>query len=1088
MAGIFDGYDLGQLQQGYQGFQSSQQQAQPAAAPAPSLLDRVGSFISGIPGAIAQPFQDIGRNVGYALGSGSILDQANRTNQMAGQTISQAKALWQQGKIDKNTYIHILSNVNDSLAQNTQNINELRQNVNAKQTLAAGAQVATYALAPELSALKPAAALGANAALGGVMGGASAIENGGNASDAARNALIGIGIGGGLSAAGGLIGRVLARRGAPAAAAATADTGSNLASDLTPEARANMLSDFRQQAAQAGPAVESPRGPITVSPSGAGNAASRFQPTAESNMRVINNFNQANAQADKMLAQTSYAAEGAPSAAAGVGAQAGRPADVQAFLDAWNSGDYRAVQGAIDKLKNPDLAKSMENMLVNRTMDMPGLAAPTAATDAGHITNFLQAYNSGDFNAARQAIQEANPNIRDTLTSLVDRQTVQPGSIEELQARTAGLANKFDQNQVARANLVKPAPMNLPPGYNMDVTGSVTAPSGKALTLGEVSQVDRGMPKFVRDFEQARSEGNSSVMSRINAAHPGDVRVELPGNAAVAPAKATRGNFLQRVGASMESDPLRLRLPGGVGTATKEAQAIQMLREDGLLKAGANSQTIHEGIDKLFTKMQGQIGDILKESDANIATTDLKAQIEGAIQDSDLAVSNPAAAEKLQNVLGRIVDDQADSSGKLSAVNLYAVKQDMQRPLSRAYAAMEKGNPITPEQQARMDVRDIVNNMLPPEARAIGQRESLYHDIAPVIARRAAKGAISRIPIVGQLLPHERGGEPALAHAVQSVKTGIGGGVAAVGNAQAAIGRAARSGILGRVGSGIEAGASKVPPLPPAASAALGTAGNYVPLLGAVGGANYQEPGSAPASLPPTPSATGPNGQPLDIQLAAAHLPAGNLGSELTSANPLPPQAAAASQGMYGVTSQDLEQAMLADAIYNNGANLSKLGTIHTILQNQEKAAMPQNLPQVAVNQVNMAQRAMSGLDQIEAAFGKAGGAGKGPISAVEGSALGNILPGGADVHNLNNVIQLSLAPIAAALGLPQNSAMLQNLAGQLPTQFDTQESAKAKLNVVRDQINQYLQQYLSNQSNLAQPNNSSLDALAQMSAGGLTQ
>lgn len=1133
MAGIFDGYDLNALQQGYAGYK---QQSTPAPAPAPaapSFLDRVGSFVSGIPGAIAQPFQDIGRNVGYALGSGSVLDQANRTNRMAGQTVSQAKALWQSGKIDKNTYIHILSNVNEDLSRNTQNLNELRANVNPTQTLAAGAQVATYALAPELSALKPAAAIGANAALGGVMGGASAVENGGNASDAARNALIGIGIGGGLSAAGGLLGRVLARRAPAAAAAATGSTNAatNLAGDLSPEARNTMLTNFRQQAAQAGPSIESPRGPITVSSSGAGgvqpNGGSVFTPLnaspeqvaqaganmdalRASNNSVIGAARAAGAESDRINAQIGGGASLLPpnlSNAAQPAAQAAsRPADVQAFIDAWNSGDYRAVQNAIDNLKNPQLASSMEGMLSRRTANIPGLAAPTAATDAQHVTNFLKAYNSGDFQAAQQAIQEANPNIRDTLSGLVNRQTVQPGSIEELQARTAGLANKFDQAQTDRTATAA-IQQNLPKGYVAQPDGSIIAPSGQTVSLGDLSQLDRKMPQFVRDFELARSQGDTNIMNRISAAHPGDARVALPGSpatpagtAAVAASKAgARGNLLQRVGLSKQAESLHLKLPPSVNGAAREERLAQLLSDNGALKAFSNTKSVYASLPDIIAQKQAQIGDILAADKTVVPAADLKAKLQSMIEDSDFAANAPNenGITRFKNTIAKQVDEATGPNGNLSAVDLHNLKSRMQEDLNSAFSKATSGKDLSATDHLRMQLRDAVNGYMPVSVRQLGNDESILIDASKYLGSGVHRGAMMT-GVLGKFIKPfgitERGGEEGLAHINQSIGTAEGAAIRGVGNAAAAV----RGGLLGRVGGGLVNGATNLahnlPELPPAVSTALGTAGSYAPLLGAVGGVNYQPPTAAPAAPPQVQPASQPNGQPLDVQLAAAHLPANGQPPDITY-NPNPntnipfsTHTLPGAENGLGLTSADVEQAMIADAVYNNGANLSKLSAIHTILQNQEKNTQPQSLPQVAVNQVNMAQRAQSGLDQIEAAFSKAGAAGKGPLTALEGSVLGNVVPGGADVHNLNNVIQLSLAPIAAALGLPQSNAMLQNLAGQLPNQYDTQESAHAKLNVIRQQIQEYMNNYLQNESNYVQPNNSTLDALAQMSAGGVAQ
>lgn len=940
--GLFDNVDLDALEQGYQQHLATQSSGPAPVAGHQSLLGKVGNFVQGAATGLAQPFIQVGKGLYYA-------PQA----------------------INREIHNKSISDIQQK-AYGTTDSGEI-----AKKIVGSTAQVAAYAAAPGLSALKPAAALvpkiAANAAIGGVIGGGSSLENNGNTEDVIKNILLGGAIGGGTGAASGVLRKVLTR--APKTATTTAGVD-----QLSPEAKQAMLQKFRTQAAtpttETAP-VSAPATPQVVTKPGA---------------TVI---------------------------------QAPTPAPMPA------PSPTNVATKALDTYDNTNNYLGAPQQPANPSYQLPvPEGTPPVSPEVSDLLSELQAKTS--------KVLAPKTNASDL--------HVNPSTAQAIERPTA-------------PEPVAPVKANptLPEGYTSK-DGSVFSPSGKELTIGEVQSLTQ--PKFLSDFEQARNSGNVDLMKKIASSHPGDARVNapelFPGNrlpSEAAPELA--GNTLQKLGRGIQKAGVKLDSKASVFGARKESELQQFMKSEGLLKAGSNPESIYKHLPTKMSEYQTKIGDLIAGDKTLVPAEDLKAEIKANVVKQSLVRGNGKKTQEIIGNVSKIIDDASDKDGNLSPSSIYHIKQILNEDLDNAYKRMAKGAPLSEADQTAMTARDLINDKLPQAARDLGRKESNLHDLAVILDKDRKTGL--KIPnALAFGLPHAKTSR-GLAHAMESLQTGVGAPVEALGNLQAKLGGGLLGKVANRTGEALNSPAASE--LAPVAAAG---ATNMPDMPQSATPVANQQPAVAPGA---EPSLT-------------------NLVDQVQNQRQ---NSAGSTDNSFGLTSDQVQQAMLTDLLTTGGENNAVLSKIYAIVQEQEKAQKPQTLSQTAVNQVNTIQRAQSGLDQIESAFNGTTNTGKGLLSKVEASPVGNFT-GGRGVQEVNKAIQANLTSIATALGMGTSSRELEALAAQLPNTQDTQASAKAKLGVVRGQIQQYLSQYLNNQSNFVQPNNSTLDALAQVSAGGVQQ
>lgn len=513
--------------------------------------------------------------------------------------------------------------------------------------------------------------------------------------------------------------------------------------------------------------------------------------------------------------------------------------------------------------------------------------------------------------------------------------------------------------------------------------------------------------------------------------------------APIAPVAAGRaGNLLQRVGSGLQKPAIGATSPASPFGATKEASIDSFLKKEGLIKAGSNSQSIYEALPAKFKEYQTQVKGLLSADKNTVDPAGLATKVEQAIGDNNHFLGSDAASDTVkQNVQTAIQKLAASKSGGiLTTTDLYDLKTQIQSELTKAYDKIDKGTAPTGGEDALLAARDAINDFMPKDIKAIGQKQSMLFDAATGLNKsRLEKARLPGALTLGLPKKSSRG----LSHAIQSAGTSLGVPLEAVGNAAAKVGD-----VVGDAAA-------------PAARAVVNN-----PLVNAfatpaavAGETNGQ---SAPAAPPaqdmsqaPAPNALTP-GVPLQLNPQTGQL------EEASQQQPDQTDQAAQAVSSLGITSQQVEAAMLQDLAENGGADLAKLNTIYTIVNNQEKAAAAAakqpKIPQAAANATQDAQTAIQGLQDIQAAFEKTKGTGAGLISKIAGRTpvLGN------NVAAVNNAIRVALPAIAKSLGYGTTAADLKALLAQLPSTSDTQKSAAVKLSAFQQKIEQTLQQNLA--------------------------
>lgn len=562
------------------------------------------------------------------------------------------------------------------------------------------------------------------------------------------------------------------------------------------------------------------------------------------------------------------------------------------------------------------------------------------------------------------------------------------------------------------------------------------------------------------------------------------------------PTGTGRGNLLQRVGRGLQKPATGATAPVSPFGATKEADINAFLRQEGLTKAGSNSQSIYEALPGKFKEYQSQVKAALAKDNSTVNAQGLVERVNQAIDSQNHFLGSTASADTVKmNVTRAIQAAEQKAGGHLGSADIYSLKQDIQDELSRAYDKAAKGGVLTGGEDALMAARNAINDFLPTEAKAIGQKQSMLYDAAKGL--NAARNEKARIPaLAGFVLPKKP--SKGLSHVIQSAGTLFGSPIESAGN------MAARAGNLA------------APVLQHLNNPIVGSAAVNLGVHGATGEASQQSAAQRYATNPTSPEFLNVDpaqfGYPADnTTQSPAQSPAQSLGQSQATLGasttnsgispgvqlqmnpstgqlePIPQEQPQDQTG--GITSRMIEDAMIQDLAQNGGANLSKLNTIYSIVAGREaeakKAALAAKQPSISqssANQMQLAQTAVQGLNDIQAAFNHTTGTGKGLISKIAGRTplLGN------NVAAVNESIRIALPAIAKSLGYGTDSASLKALLTQLPTTSDTQKSAQIKLSQFQQKIEQALQQQLAIQANYVQPNNTAYDQLSNNGVGDM--
>lgn len=302
---------------------------------------------------------------------------------------------------------------------------------------------------------------------------------------------------------------------------------------------------------------------------------------------------------------------------------------------------------------------------------------------------------------------------------------------------------------------------------------------------------------------------------------------------------------------------------------------------------------------------------------------------------------------------------------------------------------------------------------------------------------------------------------------MQNVADKTARGLEGVGNVTGTIGSAAGA-VNGAIPSGTSSLISKF-----GALGAANQAVNKPPSLNTMAGPGplgNQAPTATPPAVPTPPPTTSGVPSITDFTKSLA-----NQTSNTSPAEPTP----------FGVSKEQIAQAMIQDLKSNGGKEFSKLNSLYAITNSAEKAAQPKKPTQTTVNQLDTTQNALKGLQDVQKAYsGQNGDIGLGAISHILGlKPLGVGIPGGAGVRNVNSAVGSVVNDVSKALGYTTSKADKATVLGKLPNASDNPTVAKAKIDALTKEITDHWNQVASNEQSYIQ-NTNSADALTSALAG----
>lgn len=689
-----------------------------------------------------------------------------------------------------------------------------------------------------------------------------------------------------------------------------------------------------------------------------------------------------------------------------------------------------------------------------------------------YVDYYENARNAGKKDAM-EAIAKQHPDDARVQIAAGTGSTMTPEvRAEMLKAVQSGQAISLDEAK-ARAAGAAPPP-TAAPADNGDIFGKTQEANRYMSSLVKKYQPQMNGTKSIKEMLTTSEKNKMDALNNAagTSAQPADyAKTALSPSAPPdlsssttqpqAPSAPGRGNLLQRVGRALQKPAMGATAPASPFGAAKIAEIEDGLKSMGLVPARSNAETIYNALPAQFTKLQGQVKGLLAADKNTVNPDGLAARVEQAIGDNNHFLGSDAASESVkQNVQSAIQKLAATKpNGVLTTSDLYNLKGQLQDELTRAYDKVEKGATLTGGEDALLAARDAINDFMPKDIKAIGHQQSLLFDAS--VGLNKARLEKARLPTALTLgLPKKS--SAGLSHGIQSVGTGIGVPIEAIGTGAENVGKS--------VAPAISAVAS---------SPAVNAFATPAAVQGVMAQQNQpaspdQQPvDNSQAAAPPAPNDLTP-GAPLQLNPQTGQL------EEVQQAQP-DTQATSDASGM-GITSQMVEQAMIQDLAQNGGANLGKLNTIYSILAQQEKAAATAakqpKIPQAAANAEQDAQTAIQGLQDIQAAFNKTTGTGKGLVSKIAGRTplLGN------NVAAVNNAIRVALPSIAKSLGYGTTTADLKALLAQLPSTSDTQKSAAIKLSAFQTKIQETLQQNLAIQEAYQQQAPDTTDQSASLS------
>lgn len=429
--------------------------------------------------------------------------------------------------------------------------------------------------------------------------------------------------------------------------------------------------------------------------------------------------------------------------------------------------------------------------------------------------------------------------------------------------------------------------------------------------------------------------------------------------------------------------------------AAEEEKAIV----EGLNKLGikGSAQAQREAIPIKFRELGDEITDLLKVSPQSVnkktITEGIDTALESTINYDPTIPAYEKAAEKFINQVTKGAKRQ-----EIPASILFKAKQNLGKQLSRAFTKIEKGNPLTPQEEVGIAIWGAIDDLLPQNVKVLTRLQSLLYKASPGLQKSAIGEAGPRI-FGMQVLP------TSLVQGTQSL----------AGRAATAIG-----GVTQKIGVAI----------PPRGGAIAGTlAGTRM----AAGKPELSEPQAGLQFEGGKPVISQP--QPQQEILS----PQGQWRWDAEHNDWVPNEKQVQAQIP---TKEQFNQAILNDLQTNGGKNVSKLKTAYEFIVGKEGGLSAEQAKKVAQLNTGMVL-----IDQFEEMLSEIESSNFGPEARVTGITK-NLMAGlGLDpnVKTFNDVRSGTMALLVRALGEvgTLNEGDIRRAVNLIPTVGQTPEERR---------------------------------------------
>lgn len=250
------------------------------------------------------------------------------------------------------------------------------------------------------------------------------------------------------------------------------------------------------------------------------------------------------------------------------------------------------------------------------------------------------------------------------------------------------------------------------------------------------------------------SEDNSTVGSTLRGALGGAAASGLFYGISKIPSlvKNVRGglaNGADNLATGLDTGIVNPKVPATPYGAGKETDIVQGLKDMGIT-GSAKSQ--YAQLEPKMNELSGQIKDILSKSDTTAPVEELTNNLKASMSDN-INAGDPLFDKAQAKILNKLANLAGDK-GELTAQDLFDFKQNLGDQLKRAFVQANKGNSITPAQEAGMTAWENMDNLITginPAVKDLTTQQSLLYQASKGLQQSANKSG--SLEVLGTKLP-----------------------------------------------------------------------------------------------------------------------------------------------------------------------------------------------------------------------------------------------------------------------------------------------------------------------------------------------